>query len=320
MHKNFDLISFNVLVIGDLMLDRYLYGNIKRISPEAPVPVLEKTGMEDKPGGAANVALNIKSLGSNAMVMGITGRDNESTLLLELLNREGIDTRYVIQTQDRPTTVKTRAMASGQHVLRIDEEFCGYISAEIEQQIKEGFDDIVKSIRLDAVIFQDYNKGLLGCDLISEISEKCRKNNVFIAVDPKYDNFLCYKNADFFKPNLKELSRILNKHIAADLKSLDDVTAYLSSELKYKNLFVTLGDKGIYYHNGHISKLSPTEKRTIVDVSGAGDVVISVATILFLMKLDIEKIAEISNLAGGLACEKLGVATISKAQLIEAMK
>jgi len=320
MHNSFVLKNFNVLIIGDLMLDRYLYGNINRISPEAPVPVLEKKGREDKPGGAANVALNIKSLGSNAMLMGITGRDDESTLLLELLKQEDIDTHCIIKTSDRPTTVKTRVMASGQHVLRIDEEFCGSINSDTEQKMKDEFDDIVKNINLDAVIFQDYNKGLLSCGLITHIIEKCRKRNIFTAVDPKFDNFLCYRNTDFFKPNLKELSSIVNKIIVPDQESLNEASVFLRGKLNYKNMFVTLGDKGIYYCNESISKLATTEKRAIVDVSGAGDVVISVATLLFLMKLDIARIADISNVAGGLACEKLGVATISKEQLIGALK
>jgi rfaE bifunctional protein kinase chain/domain len=320
MHNSFDLNNFNVLVIGDLMLDRYLYGNINRISPEAPVPILEKKGMEDKPGGAANVALNIKSLGSNALLLGITGTDEESTLLLELLNKKGIDNHYIIKTSDRPTTVKTRVMASGQHVLRIDEEFCAYIDEETELQLRHKFDDILKNINLDAVIFQDYNKGLLSCGLISHIIEKCRENNIFTAVDPKFHNFMCYKNSDFFKPNLKELSMIINKNVDPDPLSLNEAAIFLRDKLNYKNMFVTLGDKGIFYCNESISELATTEKRTIVDVSGAGDVVISVATLLFLMKLEIAKIAEISNVAGGLACEELGVATISKEQLISALK
>lgn len=320
MENNFDIKNFNILIIGDLMLDRYLYGNINRISPEAPVPVLEKTGIEDKPGGAANVALNITSLGSNSILLGIAGRDNEGSLLLDLLDKEGVKTQYILRTKDRPTTVKTRIMASGQHVLRIDEEFCGFINSETEQQLKNRFDDLTNNIEIDAVIFQDYNKGLLTCDLISYIIDKCRKKGILTAVDPKYDNFLCYKNIDFFKPNLKELSRILNMSIKADPDKLNEASEYLREKLYFKNLFVTLGDKGIFYHNEKGSKLVPTEKRSIVDVSGAGDVVISVATLLFLMKLDIKKIAAISNIAGGLACEKLGVATISKEQLIRALK
>ncbi len=320
LHKPlFELKEFNIIIIGDLMLDRYLYGNIARISPEAPVPVLEKVKVENKPGGAANVALNIKSLGSNPYLFGITGDDNAGNILNEILSSDGIETDNIIRIHGRPTTLKTRIMASGQHLLRIDDEICDEIDDEIQQAVKVKFDTLIQKVKIAAVIFQDYNKGFLTEKLINYIINQCSLNGIFTGVDPKFNNFLSYKNVNFFKPNLKEISAVLNLNILPEKEKLDIAAAKLHQELSFDNLFITLGEKGIYYYNHTNSDVIPTKKKNIVDVSGAGDVVISAATLFFLLDLSIEKIAEISNIAGGLACDSLGVATVTKAQLMEAV-
>ncbi len=311
--------EFNVLIIGDLMLDRYLYGNISRISPEAPVPVLEKVNVENKPGGAANVALNVKSLGSTPFLFGIVGNDAPGKMLMELLKQDGIDTGNIITVNDRPTTVKTRIMSSGQHILRIDEEISDDLDTQIQDQLKENFDILTEEIKIDAVIFQDYNKGLLNDNIINHIILKCRERGIFTAVDPKFKNFLCYKNVSFFKPNLKEISAIINLPVSPEIENLNAAAKNLKEQLNFDNLFITLGEKGIYYCSNKKSQILPTKKKNVVDVSGAGDVVISAATLFFLSNLEIESIAEISNIAGGLACDSLGVATVSKSQLINAL-
>lgn len=320
IHKpNYTLKDYNVVIIGDLMLDRYLYGNIARISPEAPVPVLEKVNVENKPGGAANVALNIKSLGSTPFLLGITGRDTSGKILLNLLAQEGINTENIITVNDRPTTVKTRIMASGQHILRIDEEISDYLSDNIQESLKKKFDTLTNDVKIDAVIFQDYNKGLLNENIIDHVISKCKEKGIFTAVDPKFKNFLSYKNVGFFKPNLKEISAIINHPVSPEIESLNFVARNLKEKLNFDNLFITLGEKGIYYFGQNKSEIVPTKKKNVVDVSGAGDVVISAATLFFMSALDIENIAEISNIAGGLACDSLGVATVSKSQLMNAL-
>jgi D-glycero-beta-D-manno-heptose-7-phosphate kinase len=281
--------------------------------------VLEKVHIENKPGGAANVALNIKSLGSIPYLFGITGVDTPGTILIDLLKQEGIDSKNLIRVNERPTTVKTRIMASGQHILRIDEEISDEISSELEEKLKSGFDKLTDKIKIDALIFQDYNKGLLSQGLIDHITKECQKKGIFTAVDPKFKNFLSYKSVDFFKPNLKEISSVLNINISPFLDDLEYATDMLNKELNFTNIFITLGDKGIYYSNGTKSEMIPTKKKNIVDVSGAGDVVISAATLLFLSGNEIDTIAEISNIAGGLACDSLGVATVSKEQLTQAI-
>jgi D-glycero-beta-D-manno-heptose-7-phosphate kinase len=314
-----ELKKFNILIVGDLMLDSYLYGTIQRISPEAPVPVLEKIKIENKPGGAANVALNVKSLGCDSILLGIVGDDNSGKILIELLNENKIETENIITVKNRPTTVKTRILSGSHHILRIDEEeISDLVDADLHK-LMNSFDAIIEKKSIDAVIIQDYNKGLLNQELIIHIITECNKKNIFISVDPKNKNFNCYSGVKFFKPNLKEISEILNEKIYADINSLVQAANKLQEIMKYENLFITLGDKGIFFKNNEKTGIIPTKKKNVIDVSGAGDVVISAATIFFLHELQIEKIAELSNVAGGLACDYLGVATITKSQLLEAI-
>lgn len=315
-----ELKKFNILIVGDLMLDSYLYGNIQRISPEAPVPVLEKIKIENKPGGAANVALNVKSLGSDATLLGTIGDDNSGKILMELLNENEIETENIITVKNRPTTVKTRILSGSHHILRIDEEEISDLADTEMHTLKQRFDAIIEKNSIDAVIIQDYNKGLLNKDFITHIIAECNKKNIFISVDPKFKNFNWYSGVRFFKPNLKEISEILNEKINSNKDSLVQAANKLQEIMNYDNLFITLGDKGIFFKNREKTGIIPTKKKNVIDVSGAGDVVISAATIFFLHELEIEKIAELSNIAGGLACDYLGVATITKSQLLEAIK
>ena len=310
-----DFKNYNILIIGDIMLDKYIFGNIDKISPEAPVPIFEIIRNKEKPGGAANVALNIKSLGSNPVLLSIVGDDRDGNKLLELLKENEIDTSNILRDFKKITTVKTRLMANGQHVLRIDEENPMPVDSKTEKIISEMFLKILEEKNIDAIIMQDYDKGLLGENLISFFVEKARERNIFISVDPKFNNFFNFKNVDLFKPNLKEIGMALNRKISTQKDDLTKAAEELHSTLEYKNLYITLGDKGIFYSDGMNFEIFPTVHIDVVDVSGAGDVVLSVATLAFLEGMDIEKIAELSNIAGGLACEIMGVATISMDQL-----
>jgi rfaE bifunctional protein kinase chain/domain len=310
-----DFKSYNILIIGDIMLDKYIYGNIEKISPEAPVPIFQMMHNEEKPGGAANVALNIKSLGSNPVLLSIVGDDRDGNKLLMLLEESGVETFNILRDIKKMTTVKTRLMANGQHVLRIDEENPISVDKEAERIISEQFLKIVEERDINAIILQDYDKGLLGKEMIEFFVNKARENNIFIAVDPKFNNFYDFKNVDLFKPNLKEIETALNQRIKTGKDELVQAAVELHNILKFKNLFITLGDKGIFYSDGENHDIFPTEHIDVVDVSGAGDVVLSVATIAYLENMNIEDIAVVSNKAGGLACEIMGVATISMAQL-----
>ena len=297
------------------MLDKYIFGNIDKISPEAPVPIFEIIRNKEKPGGAANVALNIKSLGSNPVLLSIAGDDRDGNKLLKLLKENEIDTSNILRDFKKITTVKTRLMANGQHVLRIDEENSIPVDSKTEKIVSEMFLKVLEEKNIDAIIMQDYDKGLLGENLIRFFVENARERNIFISVDPKFNNFFNFKNVDLFKPNLKEIGVALNRKISTQKDDLVKAAGELHSTLDYKNLYITLGDKGIFYSDGMNFEIFPTVHIDVVDVSGAGDVVLSVATLAFLEGMDIEKIAELSNIAGGLACEIMGVATISMDQL-----
>lgn len=315
-----NLESYKVLIVGDIMLDRYLYGNVSRISPEAPVPILEKVKMENKPGGAANVALNIKSLGSQPILLSVVGDDENGSVLVNSLERNKIFTNYILKERSRATTVKTRIMSGGQHLMRIDEENTSIMSSESISKLKESFLTILDLEDVDAVIFQDYDKGLLNDDLIEFFITKAKEIGLFISVDPKFNNFFSYKNVDFFKPNLKEVGSAVNKTITPEMGNLDEVCEELNSKLDFKHLFITLGDKGIYYSNIKESDIVATELRDVVDVSGAGDVVLCASTLFLLSGKSPFEVAQISNVAGGLACKKVGVATVNKYQLINEIK
>ncbi|MEZ4908105.1 MAG: bifunctional ADP-heptose synthase [Saprospiraceae bacterium] len=312
--------SFNIIIIGDLMLDKYIYGKVKRISPEAPVPVFEKHSTTNKPGGAANVALNIKAMGSTPYLIGLLGEDVEGSELENILNSKDISTDFIVKSNTRPTTTKTRIMSSGQHILRIDEEDIENINAEIRKKIIDKFDDLTDSTTIHGIIFQDYDKGLLDDEIIKYIIRKSKEKNIFTAVDPKFRNFLSYKNVDFFKPNLKEIGDYVQLPKDITIEKLNNAYQFLKSSINPEKIFITLSDKGIYYNSQLKNGILPASRREIVDVSGAGDVVISISTILFLMNTDIEKIACISNIAGGIACGHLGVAVVSKEEILNGIE
>ena len=318
MDAKINLDSYNVLIVGDIMLDRYLTGNVSRISPEAPVPILEKINIDIMPGGAANVALNIKTLGSNPVLLSVVGDDDNGTKLKECIKENNISTDYIIIDNTRQTTVKTRIMSNGQHILRIDEEDTEPLDDSTKKKLLEIFQQIVQDKNINAIILQDYDKGLLDDASIQSIIKIAKENNIFVSVDPKFNNFFSYKNVDLFKPNLKEVNAALNRKINATKKELDKIAGDLQIKLNFKNLFITLGSKGIYYSdNQKKSDIVPTQLRTVVDVSGAGDVVLSVATLFFISGYSPEEVTSFSNIAGGLACGKIGVATVLKDKLLE---
>ena len=307
----------NILIIGDIMLDKYIFGHIDKISPEAPVPVLELKSRNIKPGGAANVALNIQSLGSNPILFSILGDDRDGNVLLKLLKEKGIETKYMLRNHKKRTTVKTRIMANGQHILRIDEENTETVDDKMTEFLIDVFDMAIDENTIDGIILQDYDKGLLEEKFINHIIKKGKEKNILIAVDPKFNNFFNYKDIDIFKPNLKEVSVALNKKIVPENDDFVKTANELFELLNSKKLFITLGDNGIFYSDGQNSEIFPTEKIDVVDVSGAGDVVISVLILGLLNKMKINEIANLANIAGGLACEITGVANITKKQLFK---
>jgi len=308
--------GLHVVVVGDVMLDNYWWGNVERISPEAPVPVVALSRRESRLGGAANVALNCRALGAKVTLASIVGDDSEGASLIKLAAEAGIDTSLVSTSWRRPTTTKTRVLSRNQQVLRIDDE----VTDELHLDEEHPFIDLVlkylQRVKPQALIFEDYNKGLLKPNVIQRITAHCKELGIFTAVDPKRKNFLAYKGVTIFKPNLKEVREGLNLPLEhANEAEMNNIHRKLTEALHHEVTFVTLSEKGVFYNNGFSSAIIPTRIRNIADVSGAGDTVIATAALVYTLTKDVQLMAEISNLAGGLVCEEVGVVSIKKDKL-----
>ncbi len=312
-----DFANLNVLIVGDVMVDEYYIGDVTRISPEAPVPVVSVTKRERRLGGAANVAFNIKQLGANPILCSIRGNDIEGEWLYAHLNDIGLDNTGLFIDIDRPTTVKTRIIGNKHQVLRIDQEDCTAISPLIEKQVLDYVKSRINDI--DVVIFQDYNKGLITQKVISGITKLCIREGIPTLVDPKKENFLDFKDVTLFKPNRKEIIEGLK--LATDLntkREIESALRLLADKLDTNHILLTLSEEGVVLYSDGKLHYFDAHPRKIVDVSGAGDSVISVAALAVGLQLDWTFVAEISNLAGGLVCEKVGVVPIDKEQLKQA--
>jgi len=310
--------SKKILVIGDSMIDSYLFGEINRTSPEAPVPVVETKKHESRLGGAANVALNLKSLGATPILCSAIGDDKEGKLFIELMKKEDLITEGVIISKIKRTTLKTRVIANNKHQLRIDEEDSSPIDNEIEL-----IDLIQKLIyNIDVVVLQDYNKGVLTSKVINEVIKIANNNNIPSIVDPKKDNFFNYKNCTIFKPNLAEIKIGMNiNDELRNLKDLNKVTTKLRLQLNSDAVLLTLSFRGICLDSHNNFFQFPSYKRKLVDVSGAGDTVISVAAMCLSTNINYSDLTILSNLAGGLVCEAVGVIPINKEKFLnEAIK
>ncbi len=308
--------SLHVVVVGDVMLDNYWWGGIERISPEAPVPVVALSRRESRLGGAANVALNCRALGAKVTLASVVGDDSEGNILIKLANEAGIDTSLINQSWRRPTTTKTRVISRNQQVLRIDDEVTDELYTDEEHPFIDTVLKFLQRVKPDVLIFEDYNKGLLKENVIKRITDHCKEIGIVIAVDPKRKNFLAYKDVTIFKPNLKEVREGLNLHSEnTDEKDMNEVHHKLYEALHHEVTFITLSEKGVFYNNGFTSAIIPSRIRNIADVSGAGDTVIATASMVYAISKDVNLMAEISNLAGGLVCEEVGVVSIKKDKL-----
>jgi D-glycero-beta-D-manno-heptose-7-phosphate kinase len=305
----------NIAVVGDLMLDCYFRGTVKRISPEAPVPVIEVDNEFYRFGGAANVALNLVKLGAHPFPLGVVGKDNYSDIFRNLLAEANITAECLITDENRPTTAKTRVIAHHQHVVRIDKESTESISPEIENTIIKNLEDRIS--KLDGIILQDYNKGVLTASLIEKVIELANKHNILITVDPKFNNFFSYKNVTVFKPNRKEAEDVLGMRIKTS-EDIDKAGKSLLKELNAKYILLTLGEDGIavFESNGN-SKRMPTKARKVSDVSGAGDTVISTLTMALASGANIYEASFLANYAAGIVCEEVGIVPIEQNKLFE---
>ena len=296
----------SILVIGDVMLDKFMWGKADRISPEAPVPIISVDQISHSPGGAANVALNLSKLSANAHILAIVGDDNESKLLEDSLIKDGVKVKFIKDIK-KSTTTKTRIIAHGQQVVRTDYENKNDITSEQIENIKDALYDL--STEIDAIILEDYNKGILVKDCIETILEMAAKHNLPVYVDPKRDNFFVYNKIRLFKPNMFEFESMIN--FDKQNKSFEELGKQLRERIDAEILMITRGEEGVTIFTDNNVQTIGTKARKVHDVSGAGDTAISAFVLSDLSGASIEESAMISNYAAGRVCEEVGVVPIS---------
>jgi D-glycero-beta-D-manno-heptose-7-phosphate kinase len=304
-----------IAVVGDLMLDRYFWGKVTRISPEAPVPVVDVVEESTRLGGAANVANNIASLGGIPIMMGIVGNDSGGELLRKLVAEKRFPTDGIVTDETRPTTMKTRVIAHNQHVVRIDHEEKIDINGGVQERIIANFAGQIKS--LDGIIIEDYNKGVLTKGLIASIIRLAREHAKTITVDPKFNNFFEYKGVSVFKPNRKETEEALGRRLSTSLE-VERAARELQSKLDADNVLLTLGEQGMQLleRNGSLAHVE-TKARNVADVSGAGDTVIATLTMAMVAGASVRESAALANYAGGIVCGEVGIMPVDKDVLIQ---
>jgi D-glycero-beta-D-manno-heptose-7-phosphate kinase len=312
-----------ILVIGDIMVDSYLWGKVDRISPEAPVPVVALNKREYRLGGAANVALNIRNLGGIPILCSIIGDDEKGKVFLDLLDKQGLPSQGIISSKERITTVKFRIIGNNAQMLRVDEENQDNLSSEEHKALFSTIQQLIEKEHIHAIVFEDYDKGVITSQLIKKVVDLSKTKNIPVAVDPKKRNFWGYHEADLFKPNLKELKEGLKSDAnLSDMVELRSAVSKLQNRLRSRIVMVTLSDRGLYYcisdeHGVREEALIPAIVRTIADVSGAGDTVIGTAVLCLAVNAPVKIMATLCNLAGGLVCEHVGVVPVDRELLMQ---
>lgn len=319
--------KLRVIIVGDVMVDAYVFGNVDRISPEAPVPVVAVKDRANRLGGAANVALNIHALGAEPLMVTVIGNDRMGEEFIHLLEQRKLPTEGIIRSKERITTTKFRIIGNKVQMLRVDDETLEDISGAVEQALIERVASLLQSNKIDVMILQDYNKGVLTEEVIKRVIALAKQHHIPVAVDPKKKHFMAYQGVDLFKPNLKELKEgVATAFDSSDMESVKKAVLELRNSLDAKQVMVTLSERGVLITDQN-PKNSDTihhvsaHLRRIADVSGAGDTVVSVASLCLAQQVDTVWLAELSNLAGGLVCEHIGVVPLDKNNFItEAFK
>jgi D-beta-D-heptose 7-phosphate kinase/D-beta-D-heptose 1-phosphate adenosyltransferase len=306
-----------IIVLGDIMLDRYLWGNVDRISPEAPVPVVHIRKETTNLGGAANVAANVRALGADVTLLGVVGDDMMADILKNSIVSNELKPSGLLVDRDRPTTVKTRIVAHNQQVVRIDRESTLEIGSTLVEQLMAKIGRIVKNI--DGIIISDYGKGVITYELLSQLIPLAREAGVFIAVDPKEVHFMNYREVSVITPNHHEAGFISGKKITND-GILADVGWNLMDLLSLESLLITRGEKGmaLFEKDRKLTHI-PAQAKTVYDVTGAGDTVIATLTVAKTSGADMHEAAIFANSAAGLAVAQFGTVRISRAELKSAL-
>ncbi len=314
--------ELKVMIIGDVMIDAYLWGDVERISPEAPVPIVSVKKRAGRLGGAANVALNIKALGATPLLCSVIGKDDKAGTLLELMQEMKMPTTGILKSNDRITTTKFRVIGNNTQMLRVDEETDHPLTAEELTKFLKIIESIMSANDINGIIFQDYDKGVITPPLIDEVVRLAYERKIPVAVDPKKRNFSNYKSLTLFKPNLKELREGIGVDFnGKDIDNLRKAVRLVHNRQNIEIVLATLSAEGVYISkktgdNSYEEHLIPAHVRSIADVSGAGDTVISTAMLCLASGLAPKEIASISNLAGGQVCESVGVVPVDPERLL----
>jgi len=317
-----DFSKLNIMIIGDVMVDSYLWGKVERISPEAPIPIVALRKRENRMGGAANVAMNVRSMGATPILCSVIGTDEKGDQFLDLLKKEKIDDAGIVRSTRRITTTKFRIFGNSYQMLRVDEEMDNNLVQGDFLTLIRVIDQIMGKVKVDGIIFQDYDKGVITPKLITEVIRRAQARGIPVSVDPKKKNFMFYQQVTMIKPNLKELKEGMNlQGEFQDQQSVINAAQMLRDKLKCQYVLTTMSEKGITISMSDSQEneniFIPAHMRMISDVSGAGDTVISLATMCLALKRTPYEIAFISNLAGGLVCEEVGVVPIDKEKLLK---
>lgn len=309
--------NLRIAVIGDVMLDRYFWGSVSRISPEAPVPVVDLERESFHLGGAANVAANLKSLGARPYLFGVVGSDNFAKIFKDIAINQGIEPSGIYEDSSRPTTLKTRVIGNNQQLIRLDLEKRAPLSDEAKAFLLKM---LIETDDFAAIIFEDYDKGAISADLINNVINFAKQKAVPVFVDPKFSNFFHYNNVTLFKPNRKEAERALNLEINND-ENLNLAGKQLLEKLNADNVLITLGADGmrLFKRSGEIKSVE-TRARKVADVSGAGDTVIATIAAAYAAGASIEEAATLANFAAGVVCEEPGIVAVDVKKLLYSIK
>ncbi|MCP2043732.1 bifunctional heptose 7-phosphate kinase/heptose 1-phosphate adenyltransferase [Pontibacter sp. HSC-36F09] len=311
--------SLTVLIVGDVMIDSYLWGKSTRISPEAPVPIVNVVKREKRLGGAANVALNVQAMGATPLLCSVIGDDPDGGDFLRLMEERNLSTEGIVQSPERVTTIKHRIIAGGQQLLRVDAEIEHNLADYEERHLEEHYLKLLE--RADVIVFEDYDKGVFSEQNITRFIQLANERGIPSVVDPKKKNFLSYKGCTLFKPNLKELKEGLKVDFADEnLPAFEEAVAQLQKRLETQQVLVTLSERGVFVANGEEKTYIPAHRRAISDVSGAGDTVISISALCMALKTSLPFMAGLSNLGGGLVCEQVGVVPVDRNRLFQEAK
>jgi D-glycero-beta-D-manno-heptose-7-phosphate kinase len=306
-----------IAIVGDIMLDKYIFGHVSRISPEYPVPVVDVNREDYRLGGAANVALNTLSLGASTVLIGVTGEDSNRELLLDLFRTRGLAIEGIISDPTRPTTCKTRILSQNHHIVRVDFEKRHEINAETEEAVFGSLREQLPS--LNAVVLEDYNKGLLSGELIRRIIAEARKYSVPVLVDPKHRNFFAYSGCSVFKPNLSEMAASLGLSISNNDSDVEQACLMLHEKIQSEAIVVTRSEKGMTVFDGSFTHIDATSL-DVSDVSGAGDTVIGMLALGAAAGMDIVTNASIANLAAATVCQEVGAVPVKSENLLRACR